>query len=253
MMPIKHEQFLPVGASPVHHRISVEACRCANTLFTPGLNQRHTVPREGCVRSVAHGQLLDGRTSFVFLENIMNQYQIAVLVGSLRRDSFNRKLADALALLAPAEFTFKQVQINDLPLYNQDDDAHQAASVLRLKTEIKQAQGLLFVTPEYNRSMPGVLKNAIDHASRPYGQSAWTGKPAGVLGISVGAIGTALAQQHLRNVLAYLDVPTLGQPEVFLQAKDDLFGADGGIGAGSKKFLQEWMDRYVVWVKKHAA
>jgi chromate reductase len=162
-------------------------------------------------------------------------------------------LAHALALLAPAEFTFKQAQIDDLPPYNQDDDAHQAASVLRLKTEIKQAQGLLFVTPEYNRSMPGVLKNAIDHASRPYGQSAWAGKPAGVLGVSVGAIGTALAQQHLRNVLAYLDVPTLGQPEVFLQAKDDLFGADGGIGGGSKKFLQDWMDRYVAWVKKHAA
>jgi len=183
----------------------------------------------------------------------MNQYHIAVLVGSLRRDSFNRKLAHALAMLAPSEFTFKQVQIDDLPPYNQDDDGHQAAAVLRIKADIKQAQGLLFVTPEYNRSIPGVLKNALDHASRPYGQSAWAGKPAGVLGVSVGAIGTAMAQQHLRNILAYLDVPTLGQPEAFLQAKDDLFEPGGGVGAGSKKFLQGWMDQYVAWVKKHAA
>jgi chromate reductase, NAD(P)H dehydrogenase (quinone) len=96
-----------------------------------------------------------------------------------------------------------------------------------------------------------VLKNAIDHASRPYGQSAWAGKPAGVLGVSVGAIGTALAQQHLRNVLAYLDVPTLGQPEAFIQAKEGLFDEDGTIGAASKPFLQTWMDQYVAWVKKH--
>ena len=182
----------------------------------------------------------------------MSQYQITVLVGSLRQDSFNRKLAVALAKLAPSDFLFKQAQINDLPPYNQDDDAHQADSVVRLKSEIKRAQGLLFVTPEYNRSIPGVLKNAIDHASRPYGQSAWSGKPAGVLGVSVGAIGTALAQQHLRNVLAYLDVPTLGQPEAFITAKDDLFAPDGGIGEGSKKFLQGWMDHYVAWVKKYA-
>ena len=183
----------------------------------------------------------------------MGKYQIAVIVGSLRRDSFNRKLANAIAKLAPSEFSFKQVQIDDLPLYNQDDDANQAASVKRLKSDIKAAQGLLFVTAEYNRSIPGVLKNAIDHASRPYGQSAWTGKPAGVLGVSVGATGTALAQQHLRNVLAYLDVPTLGQPEAFLQAKDGLFDAAGNIGPDSKKFLQSWIDQYVAWVKKHAA
>jgi chromate reductase len=157
-----------------------------------------------------------------FLENEMAQFHIAVIVGSLRQDSFNKKLASALPSLAPAEFSFKQVQISDLPLYNQDDDAHQAAAVVRLKSEIKAAQCLLFVTPEYNRSMPGVLKNALDQASRPYGDSAWAGKPAGVLGVSVGAMGTAMAQQHLRNVLAYLDVPTLGQPEVFLHAKDGL-------------------------------
>ena len=182
----------------------------------------------------------------------MSQYQIAVIVGSLRKDSFNRKLATAIAKLAPPEFSFKQVEIGDLPQYNQDDDAQQAASVKRLKTEIAAAQGLLFVTPEYNRSIPGVLKNAIDHASRPYGHSAWAGKPAGVLGASVGAIGTALAQQHLRNVLAYLDVPTLGQPEGFIHAKEGLFDDAGNIGPHSKAFLQSWMDKYVAWVKKHA-
>jgi chromate reductase len=182
----------------------------------------------------------------------MSQITIAVIVGSLRKDSFNRALATALARLAPPDFTFKQVAIGDLPLYNQDDDANQAPAVQRLKNEIKAANGLLFVTPEYNRSMPGVLKNAIDHASRPYGQSAWAGKPAGVLGISVGQIGTALAQQHLRNVLAYLDVPTLGAPEAFLQVKEGFFDAEGNIGAESKGFLQGWMDRYVAWVKQHA-
>ena len=183
----------------------------------------------------------------------MSQYQIAVVVGSLRRDSFNRKLANAIVKLAPPEFSFKQVQIGDLPLYNQDDDANQAESVKRLKAEIAAAQGLLFITAEYNRSIPGVLKNAIDQASRPYGQSAWAGKPAGVLGVSIGAIGTSMAQQHLRNVLAYLDVPTLGQPEAFIQAKEGLFDQAGNIGADSNKFLRDWMDHYVAWVKKHAA
>lgn len=183
----------------------------------------------------------------------MGQYQIAVVVGSLRHASFNRQLAHAVEKLAPPDFTFKHVTIGDLPLYNQDDDANQTESVKRLKAEITAAQGLLFVTPEYNRSIPGVLKNAIDHASRPYGESAWAGKPAGVLGVSVGAIGTSLAQQHLRNILASLDVPTLGQPEAFIQAKDGLIDQAGNIGADSKQFLQGWMDHYVAWVKKHAA
>jgi len=183
----------------------------------------------------------------------MSQYEIAVVVGSLRRDSFNRKLATAIARLAPPEFSFKQVNIGDLPLYNQDNDAAPPEPVRRLKGEITSANGVIFVTAEYNRSIPGVLKNAIDHASRPYGQSAWAGKPAGVLGASVGAIGTAVAQQHLRNVLAYLDMPTLGQPEAFIQVKEGLFDPAGDISGSSKQFLQGWMDRYVAWVKKYAA
>ncbi len=183
----------------------------------------------------------------------MTEYAIAVVVGSLRRHSYNRMLANAIIKLAPAEFLFKQCDISDLPLYNQDDDAKPSVPTLRLKREVHAAQGLLFVTAEYNRSIPGVLKNAIDLASRPYGQSAWAGKPAGVLGVSLGAMGTSMAQQHLRNVLAYLDVPTLGQPEAFLQAKDDLFDAAGDLGAASKPFLQAWMDRYVAWVKRNVS
>jgi len=182
----------------------------------------------------------------------MSEYSIAVVVGSLRRDSFNRKLADALVKLAPSGFSFEQLRIDDLPLYNQDDDSNQADTVKRLKQQIGSSHGLLFVTPEYNRSIPGVLKNAIDHASRPYGKNVWQGKPAGVIGVSIGAIGTAVAQQHLRNVLAYLDVPTLGQPEAFIQAKDDLFDSAGNIGAASREFMQNWMSRFAAWVEQHA-
>src|ERR1700712_1164593 len=127
------------------------------------------------------------------------------------------------------------------------------AAVQRLKGEIAAASGLVFVTPEYNRSMPGVLKNAIDHASRPYGQSAWKGKPAGVLGVSIGAAGTAMAQQHLRNVLAYLDVPTLGQPEVFIQYKEGLFDGSGKLSESTARFMQGWMDAYLAFVKRHDA
>jgi len=177
---------------------------------------------------------------------------VAVIVGSFRHASFNRQLAHAVVKLAPADFTFKHLQINDLPLYNQDDDAAQTEPVKRFKADIVSAQGLLFVTPEYNRSIPGVLKNAIDLASRPYGQSVWSGKPAGIFGVSVGPLGTAMAQQHLRNILASLDVPTLGQPEAFIQAKEGLVDAAGNIGAESLAFFQNWMDHYVAWVKKHA-
>ena len=183
----------------------------------------------------------------------MSDIQVAVIVGSLRRDSFNRRLASALVRLAPAGFTFVDTNLSTLPLYNQDDDANPAPSVIAFKATISASQALLFVTPEYNRSIPGVLKNALDHASRPYGQSVWKGKPAGVIGASVGAIGTALAQQHLRNILAYLDVPTLGQPEAFIHAKDGLFDAHGGIGPGSLAFLQSWMDAYAAWVLTHPA
>jgi len=181
-------------------------------------------------------------------------YSIGVVVGSLRKDSFNAKLARAVERLAPPELAFKHIEIRDLPLYDQDDDERPHASVKKLKAEVRASDAIVFVTPEYNRSIPGVLKNALDHASRPYGQSAWEGKPAGILGISVGQIGTAVAQQHLRGMLGYLDMPTLGQPEVFLQVRDGLFDERGEIGiASTKQFLQKWMDRWVSWVQRHAA
>jgi len=182
----------------------------------------------------------------------MSVYSIGVVVGSLRKESLNRKLADGLIKLAPAEFSFKTLRIDNLPLYNQDDDADQADSVKQLKADVSAASGLILVTPEYNRSMPGVLKNALDHASRPYGKNAWAGKPAGVIGVSVGAMGTAMAQQHLRNVLAYLDVHTMGQPEGYIHAREGVFDTDGSIGESSRPFLQQWMDNYCAWVVKIA-
>jgi len=181
----------------------------------------------------------------------MARTRIAVIVGSLRKESFNRQLANALPALAP-DLEFTQLRIDDLPPYNQDDDGAQAPAVKRLKDEVAASAGVIFVTPEYNRSMPGLLKNAIDHASRPYGQSAWKGKPAGVIGMSIGAAGTAMAQQHLRNVLAYLDMPTLGQPEVFIQHKPGMFDDQGSLVEATGKFMQGWMDAYVAFVKRHS-
>jgi chromate reductase len=183
-------------------------------------------------------------------EQLMKQYQIAVIIGSLRQNSVNRKLAGAVVRLAPDDFCFWQVSIGNLPLFNQDDESHPSEAVQRFRAEIQKAHALLFVTPEYNRSIPGVLKNALDQGSRPFGQNVWAGKPAGILGVSSGVLGTALAQQHLRNILSYLDVPTLTQPEVYVQAKEGLFDEKGNIGPGSQQFLQNWMNRYVDWVKK---
>lgn len=179
---------------------------------------------------------------------------IAVVVGSLRKQSFNRRLAEALTRLPEAEgHSFHFLGIGDLPLYNQDDDADQPAPTRRLKAEIRAADGVIFVTPEYNRSVPGVLKNAIDHASRPYGDSAWAGKPAGVIGTSQGAAGTAMAQQHLRNMLAYLDMPTLGQPEAFIRFTDDLIGADGALGEKGQELVGKWLEAFVVHAELHGA
>ncbi|MGZ3265975.1 MAG: NADPH-dependent FMN reductase [Croceibacterium sp.] len=179
--------------------------------------------------------------------------RIAVIVGSLRRESFNKRLAHAMTRLPAArghEFAF--VEIGDLPLYNQDDDAAPPAATVRLKAEIRAADGVMFVTPEYNRSIPGVLKNALDHASRPYGDSAWAKKPAGIVSVSGGKPGAAMAQQHLRNVLAYLDMPTLNQPEAFVQWADELVTPEGEVGEGSAKFLDGWMAAFLALVAARA-
>ncbi|MET0550468.1 MAG: NADPH-dependent FMN reductase [Xanthomonas sp.] len=179
----------------------------------------------------------------------MSQYRIAVFVGSLRKESFNRRLAHALERLAGDRASFEYVEIGDLPLYNQDHDHDYPEQGRRLKTQVSDADAVLFVTPEYNRSIPGVLKNAIDLGSRPYGESAFAGKPAAVCGTSPGAIGTAMAQQHLRNVLAYLDMPVLGQPEIFLQFKEGLISEDGAIDdERTRKFLAGFVDKFIAWI-----
>lgn len=184
----------------------------------------------------------------------MSPYQIAVIVGSLRQDSYNRKLAQAMMHLGPDDFAFRFAEIGDLPLYNQDDDAHQAESVKRFKEEIASAQGLLVVTPEYNRSIPGVLKNALDHASRPYGDSVWVGKPAGIAGASPGALGTALAQEHLRNILSHLGVPTLCLPELYVHVTEDLFDAQGKVAhEKTAAHLAKWMTEFANWIRTLSA
>jgi chromate reductase len=177
--------------------------------------------------------------------------RIAVIVGSLRRESFNRRVAEAMTRLPAArghEFTWPE--IGDIPLYNQDRDSDPPPQMTRLKQEIRAVDGVMFVTPEYNRSIPGVLKNALDTASRPYGDSAWAKKPAGIVSVSGGKPGAAMAQQHLRNVLAYLDMPTLNQPEAYVQWTDDLVTADGEVGEASGDFLDGWMKAFLAWVAK---
>ncbi len=182
----------------------------------------------------------------------MSKIKIAVFVGSLRKESYNLQLAKALEALLADRATFDYVEIGDLPHYNQDNDSDFPPQGTRLKEQVRAADALLFVTPEYNRSIPGVLKNAIDTGSRPYGDSAFAGKPGAVLGISPGAVGTALAQKQLRSVLAYLDVHVLGQPEVYLQYKDGLFGSDGTIAnERTRAFLQGFVDKFVAWIEYH--
>ena len=181
----------------------------------------------------------------------MNALQIAIIVGSLRKESFNRHLANAIVRLAPTSVKFHFIEIGDLPLYNQDDDDRQANAVLRLKSEVENCDGVIFVTPEYNRSIPGVLKNALDHGSRPFGSNSWAKKPAAIIGISPSPVGTALAQQHLRGVLATLNMPTLCQPEMFLQIKDGFFDQAGNISEASKQFIERWVETAVQWMVLH--
>ncbi|MGA7711162.1 MAG: NAD(P)H-dependent oxidoreductase, partial [Rhizomicrobium sp.] len=145
-----------------------------------------------------------------------DEYGVAVLVGSLRKDSLTRKVANALAEVAPPSMKLQVVEIDGLPLYNPDIDEAPPAPWKEFRTRIKAADAVLFATPEYNRSVPGVLKNAIDVGSRPYGQSAWNGKPGAVISVSPGAIGGFGANHHLRQSLVFLNVPTMPQPEAYI-------------------------------------
>lgn len=180
------------------------------------------------------------------------EHKVAVLVGSLRKESINRKLAQAFIELAPAELKLSIVEIGDLPLYNQDLDETPPAQWTRFREEIAQANAVLFVTPEYNRSVPGVLKNAIDIGSRPYGHSVWNGKPGAVISASPGGIGGFGANHHLRQSLVFLNVPTMQQPEAYLGHADKLLDAQGKVSnAESRKFLSGIIDGFAHWVDIH--
>jgi len=182
------------------------------------------------------------------------QRNIAVIVGSLRKESFNRKLARALQPLAPEGMKLDFLDIGVLPLYNQDDDPHPPAPSVDFKRRVGEADAVLFVTPEYNRSVPGVLKNAIDIASRPYGHSAWNGKPAAVISVSPGAIGGFGANHHLRQSLVFLNMPVLAQPEAYIGGASDLFDDAGGLKKPeTQEFLRTFMSAFGAWIERNAA
>lgn len=182
-----------------------------------------------------------------------NTRRVAVVVGSLRKESLNRKLAKALVASAPAPLSLEIAEIGQLPLYNQDDDADPPAPSVAFKRKIAEADAVLFVTPEYNRSVPGVLKNAIDIASRPYGKSAWAGKPAAVISLSPGAIGGFGANQHLRQSLVFLDMPALQQPEAYMGGGGDLFDESGAIKKPeTRQFLDKFLAAFAAWIERNA-
>ena len=182
------------------------------------------------------------------------QKNVAVVVGSLRKDSINRKLARALAGVAPETLGLKMVAIGELALYNQDLDAQPPTSWTEFRQHIKAADAVLFVTPEYNRSVPSPLKNAIDVGSRPYGQSVWAGKPAAIVSASPGAIGGFGANHHLRQSLVFLNMPAMQQPEAYIGGADKLFDQSGAIvNENTRNFLQQFMRSFEAWISVHAA
>ena len=175
---------------------------------------------------------------------------VAVLVGSLRKDSINRKLANALIELAPSPLKPESVEIGTLPLYNQDADPNPPEQWSAFRKRIREADAVLFVTPEYNRSVPAPLKNAIDVGSRPYGQSAWYGKPGAVISASPGAIGGFGANHHLRQSLVFLNVPAMQQPEAYVGGADKLFDTSGKlVNDSTRKFLQDFMQAFARWIE----
>lgn len=178
---------------------------------------------------------------------------VAVFVGSLHAESINLKFSKALAKLADSKLDFKFIEITELPHY---DDAHWAntpASVLRLKDAIAAADAVLFVTPEFNRSIPGILKNAIDWGSRPWGQSSWAGKPGSIIGTTPGATGTSAAQAHLRSILVILEVALMGQPEVYFQTTPGLINDDFEVtDPQTRAFLEGYLSKFGAWIERFA-
>lgn len=178
-------------------------------------------------------------------------YSVGYLIGSLATASINRKLAGALVGLAPAELEMREIPIGNLPLYSYDYDADYPQVAREFKKSIADVDAVLFVTPEYNRSIPGALKNAIDWASRPWGENSFTNKPSAVIGGSIGAIGTAVAQQNLRSVLSFCNSPQMNAPEAYLQITPGLIGDDGVISNdGTRDFLTEWMQDFYGFITR---
>jgi chromate reductase len=179
-------------------------------------------------------------------------HHIAVIVGSLRRGSFNRQLAQAVISLAPSDFTFEFIDIGSLPLYSQDYDADFPEAGKQLKQRVEAADGLLFVTPEYNRSIPGVLKNAIDIASRPYAQSSFNGRPVAFIGNSPGALGAVSAVKHLQQIMPGITGPILQQPEIYLNGIGDAFNDAGELTKdGVRDLLQNYVNVFAAFVAQH--
>ena len=181
----------------------------------------------------------------------MSSFEVGYFVGSLAKGSINRKLAKALVRLAPSNLEMKEIPFSDLPLYSYDYDADYPQVARDLKQAIADVDAVLFVTPEYNRSIPGGLKNAIDWASRPYGQNSFARKPSAVIGASPGKIGTAVAQQNLRSILSYCNSPQMNAPEAYIQATAGMISVEGDIGDESmEEFLRSWMEDFRLFIQR---
>ena len=181
--------------------------------------------------------------------------KIGVIIGSLRKESFNRKIAHTLMQLAPESLEMEIIEIGQLPFFNQDDEATPPDAWIQFRAAIKPLDGFLLVTPEYNRSVPAVIKNALDVGSRPYGENLWNNKPCAIISSSIGAIGGFGANHHLRQSMVFLNAPCLQQPEVYLSFVDKLFDDKGNINnEGTNAFLSQFMATFAAWVqtnKKH--
>ncbi|MPM90821.1 Quinone reductase [bioreactor metagenome] len=181
--------------------------------------------------------------------------KVGVLVGSLRKESYSRQLAKALMTLAPVSWELEEVELGQLAIYNQDfdDEGTPPSAWIAFRECVKNFDAILFVTPEYNRSVPAVLKNALDVGSRPYGQNIWDGKPGAVVSVSQGGLSGFGANHHLRQTLVFLNVPTMQQPEAYIGNAATLFDANGDIANdGTREFLQKFMAAFAVWVETNA-
>jgi chromate reductase len=183
-----------------------------------------------------------------------SNYSVAVFVGSLRKESLNRKMARALAEAAPSGMKLEVVEIGELPLYNEDAEKQPPESWLKFREHVRPADAVLFVTPEYNRSVPGCLKNALDVGSRPYGKSVWMGKPGAVVSVSPSAIGAFGANHHLRQSMVFLNVPMMQQPEAYIGGAADMFDAQGKLTReATKELLSKFLRAFATWISRNSA